>query len=137
MFDLGTGSGILAIAGAYLGIRDILSVDIDTVAVDVAYRNAQSNNVDDVIEVMEGGIETAEGLYDIITANLSASLLKRLAPNMAQHLKTGGNLIISGILEDEKIAVLEAFTRCGLRTERVMNEKVWVAALLVSPERNE
>ena len=137
MFDLGTGSGILAIAGAYLGIRDILSVDIDTVAVDVAYRNAQSNNVDDVIEVMEGGIETAEGLYDIITANLSASLLKRLAPNMAQHLKTGGNLIISGILEDEKTAVLEAFTRCGLRTERVMNEKVWVAALLVSPTENE
>ena len=137
MFDLGTGSGILAIAGAYLGIRDILSVDIDTVAVDVAYRNAQSNNVDDVIEVMEGGIETAEGLYDIITANLSASLLKRLAPNMAQHLKTGGNLIISGILEDEKAEVLEAFTRCGLRTDRVMNEKVWVAALLVSPTENE
>jgi ribosomal protein L11 methyltransferase len=137
MFDLGTGSGILAIAGAYLGIRDILAVDIDTMAVDVAYRNVQSNSVNDHVKVVEGGIETAEGLYDIITANLSASLLKRLASNMAQHLNTGGNLIISGILEDEKTAVLEAFTRCGLRTERVMKEKVWIAALLVSPTENE
>jgi ribosomal protein L11 methyltransferase len=130
MFDLGTGSGILAIAAAYLGIGDILAVDIDTVAVEVASRNVQNNSVDDQIRVAEGGIETAEGLYDIITANLSASLLKKLASDMAQHLNTGGNLIISGILEDEKTAVLEAFTRCGLRTERIMNEKVWVAALL-------
>ena len=137
MFDLGTGSGILAIAGAYLGIGDILAVDIDTAAVEVASRNVQSNSVDDRIRVVEGGIETAEGLYDIITANLSASLLKRLASNMAQHLNTGGNLIISGILEDEKTAVLEAFTRCGLRTERIMNEKIWVAALLVSFTENE
>jgi len=135
MFDLGTGSGILAIAGACLGIRDILAVDIDAMAADVATRNILSNSVDDFIRVVEGGIETAEGLYDIITANLSASLLKRLSPDIAEHLKPGGWLIISGILEDEKSEVIDELTRCGLRTERVMNEKVWVAALFQRPEQ--
>ncbi len=137
MFDLGTGSGILAIAGAILGVGDVLAVDIDSMAAAVAYDNVQNNNADDRIRVAEGGIETAEGLYGIITANLSASLLKRLASNMAEHLKPDGLLIISGLLEDESEEVMEAFTRCGLRVERIMNEKVWVAALLVSPIGNE
>ena len=137
MFDLGTGSGILAIAAAYLGIGDVLAVDIDSMAVSVACENVQNNNADDRVRVAEGGMEAAEGLYGIITANLSASLLKRLALNMAEHLKPGGWLIISGFLEDESAEVMEAFTHSGLKVERIMNEKVWVAALLVSPIGNE
>jgi len=137
MFDLGTGSGILAIAGAYLGVRNILAVDIDDMSTTVAWNNVQNNHVEDRVRVAEGGIETAEGLYDLITANLSASLLKRLASGMAEHLKSGGLIIISGFLEDESTEVMEAFTRCSLKVERVMNEKVWVAALLVSPIGND
>jgi ribosomal protein L11 methyltransferase len=137
MFDLGTGSGILAIAGAYLGIRDVLAADIDVMAVDVASGNVQYNRVDDHIRVVEGGVEAAEGLYDIITANISASLLARLAADISRHLRPGGKLVISGILEDELDDVTEAFTRCGLSVERVMREKVWIAALLVSPSESE
>lgn len=137
MFDLGTGSGILAIAGAYLGIGDILAVDIDAMAVEVASANVLSNNVGNCVRIAEGGIETAEGLYDIITANLSASLLKKLSTNIASHLQPGGSLIISGFLDDEKAEVVEAFARYGLMTERVVNEKVWIAALLVSSTENE
>jgi len=133
MFDLGTGSGILAIAGAYLGVRNILAVDIDEMSTTVASSNVQNNHAEDRVRVAEGGIETAEGLYDIVTANLSASLLKRLALGMADHLEPGGLLIISGFLEDESAEVMEAFTRRGLKVERIMNDKVWVAALLVSP----
>ena len=130
MFDLGTGSGILAMAAAFLGINDILAADIDTMAVEVALENVQDNAVDDRVRVTEGGIEAAEGLYDIITANISASLLSKLAPKIAERMKTNGCLIISGILEDEQTQVLEAFARCGLKTEHVMTEKVWIAALL-------
>jgi ribosomal protein L11 methyltransferase len=137
LFDLGTGSGILAMAGAFLGIEDVLAADIDATAVKVASDNVLSNAVGHRVEVVEGGAETAQGLYDIITANLSASLLKRLAPDMTRHLAPGGSLIISGILEDEEPQVTEAFTRCGLKVKRVMKEKVWVATLLVSPEGNE
>ncbi len=130
MLDLGTGSGILAIAGVRLGVRDVLALDIDAMAVDVALRNVSMNGVDDLIRVMEGGIETAEGLYGLITANLSASLLRRLAPEIAAHLKPGGSLIISGILEDEKGGVLDAFEKSGLRTGQVLKEKAWIGALL-------
>lgn len=132
LFDLGTGSGILAMAGAFLGIEDVLAADIDATAVEVASDNVLGNAVGHSVKVVEGGAETADGLYDIITANLSASLLKRLAPDMALHLAPGGSLIISGILEDEEPQVTEAFTRCGLKVKRVMKEKVWVAVLLRS-----
>jgi len=130
MFDLGTGSGILAIAGAFLGIGDILAVDIDPVAVEVASLNVSSNAVDDRVTVAGGSVEAAEGLYDIITANLSASVLERLAPEITGHLAPGGSLIISGILEEEQAGVAEAFTRCGLRVEKILKEKVWAAVLL-------
>jgi ribosomal protein L11 methyltransferase len=130
LFDLGTGSGILAMAGAFLGVEDILAADIDAMAVDVASRNIQNNGISDRVRVVEGGMDAAGGLYDIITANLSASLLIKLSPDMAAHLAPGGSLIISGILEDEEAKVTEAFTRCGLSVERIMNEKVWIAALL-------
>jgi len=133
MFDLGTGSGILAIAGGYLGVSETLGVDIDPVAVEVATRNVFSNAVDDRVAIAEGSVEAAEGLYDIITANLSASVLKRLAPEITGHLAPGGGLIISGILEEEQTDVTGAFTQCGLRVERVVGEKVWIAALLQRP----
>ena len=130
MFDLGTGSGILAIAGAFLGIEDTLAVDIDETAVDVATRNVKSNGVNGRVRVAEGGIDRAEGLYETITANLSASLLKKLAPDVSRHLAPGGSLIISGLLEAEEGEVTDAFTSCGLSVERIMNEKAWMAALL-------
>lgn len=132
MFDLGTGSGILAIAGAWLGIGDVLAADIDPVAVQVAARNAHDNNAGDRVRVLEGGVETAEGLYGVVTANLSASLLKKLSTAIARHLSPGGHLIISGILEEEKEEVLNAFISCGLTVNKVLNEKVWMAALLRS-----
>jgi len=131
MFDLGTGSGILAIAGAHLGIGDILAVDIDAMAVDVATRNVMGNDADARVRVEEGGIEAARGPYDLITANISASLLKRMAADITRHLGPGGCVILSGILEDEEAEVLGEFIRCGLKVEQVMKDKVWVAALLI------
>lgn len=137
MLDLGTGSGILAIAGAHLGLTEILAVDIDPVAVEIAVVNVQNNGADGVIRVEKGGIERAAGAYDVITANLSAALLRRLSSDIAQHLRPRGSLIMSGILDDEEVDVVAAYTQCGLRVEKVMNKEEWVAALLVSCGRNE
>ncbi len=135
MFDLGTGSGILAIAGAHLGIEEIIAVDIDPVSVDVAVRNTAANAVNDRIRVLEGGVESAEGLYDVITANISAPLLKKLAHPLVRHLKPGGHIILSGIFEDEWEGVREAYEGEGLVEVQTMMEKVWVAALLQRAHR--
>jgi ribosomal protein L11 methyltransferase len=137
MLDLGTGSGILAIAGARLGIRDVFAVDIDPVAVHVTKENAQKNDVGNLIRTAEGSIDQAEGLFDIITANIAAGPLERLAPQIAKHVKPGGHLILSGILEEEIKPVVNAFTACGLERVEVMTEKVWAAALFVLPKQNE
>ena len=133
MFDLGTGSGILAIAGAYLGIPRVLAADIDTVAVQISARNVLDNHLEGRIRVVEGGVTAAEGLYDLITANLSASLLKRLSSDITGCLAPEGGLIISGLLEREEKEVLEAFNRLGLTTGKVLEEKGWAAALLQRP----
>jgi len=137
MFDLGTGSGILAIAGARLGIADILAVDIDGSAVQVALKNTIANKVEKHIRVEEGSVVSAQGQYDVIAANISASLLERFAPSLASHLKPGGRVILSGILEDEWPKLSQAYRDQGLVEEEVMLDKVWVAALLVSRTGNE
>ena len=137
MFDLGTGSGIFAIAGARLGIKDILAVDIDPVSVDVAARNITANAVSDRIRVLVGSVESAEGRYDVIAANISAPLLKKLAHPLVRHLKPGGHIILSGIFEDEWEGIRGAYEGEGLAEEEVLVDKVWVAALLALPTGNE
>jgi ribosomal protein L11 methyltransferase len=130
MFDLGTGSGILAIAGAFLGIGEVLASDIDPVAVEITVENAVVNGVADKVHVVEGGVKAAEGAYGIVTANLSASLLKRLSVEIAATLEKDGALIISGFMSAERNEILKAFANCGLEPEEVMEEDVWAAALL-------
>jgi ribosomal protein L11 methyltransferase len=133
MFDLGTGSGILAIAGAFLGVEEVLASDIDPVAVEVAVANAADNGVSDRVRVVEGGVEAAEGVYGIVTANLSASLLKRLCAAINQTLAPSGKLIISGFMTGEQEEILDHFAKCGLAPVKVLTEDVWVAALLAAP----
>jgi ribosomal protein L11 methyltransferase len=130
MLDLGTGSGILAIAGAFLGVGEVLASDIDPVAVEVAAANADDNGVSDRVRVVEGGVEAAEGVYGIVTANLSASLLKRLCAAISQTLAPSGKLIISGFMTGEQEEILGHFAKCGLKVVQVLTGDVWGAALL-------
>jgi len=134
MLDLGTGSGILAIAGAFLGLGEILALDIDPVAVEVAVCNVRENHTDNVIYVKEGGIEKAEGVYDIIAANLSGSLLARLSDRISLHLAERGYLIASGIMAHEKGDVIGSFSRSGLEPVRFVEEDEWVAVLFQQPQ---
>jgi ribosomal protein L11 methyltransferase len=130
MFDLGTGSGILAMAGARLGIEEILAVDNDPIAVEAAGGNVRENDLCSIIRVEEGGAEKAEGVYDVITANLSASPLRRLCEQIVEHLAPAGCLIISGLTSGEKGAVVDSFQRLGLNAVRSKEEDTWVAVLL-------
>ena len=130
MLDLGTGSGILAIAGAHLGLSKILAVDIDPVAVEAAVRNVTDNHFGSMIRVVEGGIEMACGTFDIITANLSSSALKNLSEQLTNHLSPGGHLIVSGIMTEEMEEVFTAFILCGLKPFRTMADETWAASIL-------
>ena len=127
VLDLGTGSGILAVAAAKLGACRVLALDTDPQAVMAARDNAAANRVGDVVEVWEGTLpESAAGeRFDVIVANISGLTLERLAPSLAGALKSEGALIISGFLEDAVAALDRTFGEVGLSVEGVEADGVW------------
>ncbi|MEP9388671.1 50S ribosomal protein L11 methyltransferase [Mesorhizobium sp. KR9-304] len=129
--DLGTGSAVLAIALAKLAHIPVLATDIDPVATKVAAANARLNEVSRYIEM-----RTAAGFhdpvfrkrapFDLIVANILARPLMRLAPDMARSVRLGGSLILSGILERQRNAVVAAYAGQGFRHVRTLWRDGWV-----------
>ncbi len=109
VLDLGTGSGILAIAAAKLGVKQIDAVDIDPQAISVASENCLLNRVDSQISCSTTPLEQLGGTYRIILANILAEELVRLAPEIICRLAPGGDLILSGILAEREKLVRTGF----------------------------
>jgi ribosomal protein L11 methyltransferase len=130
MLDLGTGTGVLAIAAAFLGTKEVLGTDIDPVSVLVARDNVKDNRLTDKVTIREGSMEEAIGRFDIVAANLTAFLLKKLVTPICEALSASGKLIISGIMVNELEGVLQTFNSCGLIHEATLSEDVWIAAML-------
>lgn len=129
--DLGTGSAVLAIAVAKLARIPVLATDIDPVAVRVAAANARLNHVKALVETV-----TAPGFhhpifgkrapFDLIVANILARPLMRLAPQMADHIALGGSIVLSGILERQRDAVVSAYVGQNFRHVRTLHREGWV-----------
>lgn len=129
--DLGTGSAVLAIALAKLAHIPVLATDIDPVATGVAAENARLNGVAAYVEAA-----TATGFghpafarrapFDLIVANILARPLMRLAPAMAAHLAAGGSLVLSGILERQREAVIAAYVGQRFRHVTTLHREGWV-----------
>lgn len=99
VLDVGTGSGILAVAAAALGAAEVVAVDVDDQAVNVARRNAEANGV--VVDARAGSIGEADGQFDLIVANLGGlRVIEDLATDLKERLAPGGHLIISGLLAE-------------------------------------
>ena len=133
VLDVGSGSGILAIAAAFLGAREVLAVDVDPIAVEATAANARRNRLGRVISAREGSAPSGEGPFDVVLANLIASLLVRLADGLIEDLRPGGTLLASGIFVDRERDVVEAFAARGLRVTDRRAEGDWVALELVRP----
>ena len=131
VLDLGTGSGILAIAAARLGAGRVLALDVDPQAAKAARENAARNGVRDTVEVREGALpEGARGeRFDLVVANISGVTIERLAAPFADVLRGNGTLIVSGFLEDAVEELSRQFEEAGLRVERVEAEGVWRALI--------
>ncbi len=129
--DLGTGSGVLAIAVAKLKKIPVLATDIDPVAVRVAAENARLNGI-----VSGMALETAPGFhssafrkhgpFDLIIANILARPLIKMAPQLATHLAPGGDVILSGILAAQRWKVIAAYNGAGLAHIRTIWRNGWV-----------
>jgi len=127
VLDVGSGSGILSIAAALLGAREVLAVDVDPIAVEATAANARRNRLARVIRAREGSAPSGEGPFDVVLANLIASLLITLADGLVEDLRPGGTLLASGVLENREAAVVEAFEVRGLVVVERWTEGDWVA----------
>jgi ribosomal protein L11 methyltransferase len=128
VLDVGCGSGILSIAAALLGAKNVLAVDIDPVAVSVSLENVELNHLSLRVRVMEGDL--TKGLSeraDIVVANLMADLVMMLSKDVAAHLRGKGIYISSGILIEKQEAVIDAIEGCGFRILDVLEEGEWCA----------
>jgi len=113
VLDVGTGSGVLAIAAARLGAGRVVGVDTDPLAVAAARANAQVNGVD--LEVREGSVDAAgPERFEVVVANLDTGTLSRLAGALAERLAPGGALIASGVSVERQAEAVAALERAGL-----------------------
>ena len=133
MLDVGTGSGILAVAAAKLGTGSVLATDIDPLAVDAARQTARQNQLSDRVEVREASIPAGQQ-FDLITANLTADLLQHLAPDLANALSPQGRVIASGLIDARQEEVAETLAEVGLSLESYRREDQWRAMVLSRPE---
>lgn len=127
VFDVGTGSGILAIAAAMLGAKSVKAVDIDAVAVRVAKENVADNGLSEQIEVREGDLlHGTEGKADVIIANIIADIVIMLLQDIPQKLNDNGVLLASGIIEERMPDVEAAAQAQGLYVDAVDHRGGWV-----------
>ena len=133
VLDVGCGSGILAIAAGKLGARDLLGVDTDPIAVESTLANARLNGLARRIHVRQGSVPTGERPFDVVLANLIASLLVQLAPDLRGELAPGGHILASGIFRDREGDVVAAFRAAGLEMGRRWAEEDWVALEAIAP----
>jgi ribosomal protein L11 methyltransferase len=138
ILDLGTGSGILAMAAAKLLKRPVIATDIDPWSVRVTQQNAALNGVTRMIRVSladgwKGTATRAGAPYDLVFANILARPLCSMAYPLSQHLAPGGRAILAGLLATQERMVLAAHRRQGLVLERRFPEGQWSALLLRKP----
>lgn len=127
VFDVGTGSGILAIAAAKLCAKSIKAVDIDATAVRVALENIAANKLEDRISVKQGDLlHGTEGTADIIIANIIADIIIMLLPDIPGKLKSGGIFLASGIIKERQLDVEIAAAKSGMKVDAVETKGGWV-----------
>ena len=125
LLDVGTGTGVLAIAAKKLGIGKAVGTDIDPVALRVARKNARINGA--ALTLTGRPVDAVRGSFDIVVANILAGALIGLSGDICAKVGAGGFLILSGILREEADKVRGAYSSLGLRPRRSYSSGEWAA----------
>jgi ribosomal protein L11 methyltransferase len=128
--DIGTGSGVLAIAAVLMGIKGAVGIDIDPCAKDEAQKNIKLNGLEHRINILDTRVEDIKETYSLITANLRYPTLKRLCSHIAGITQKKGAVVVSGIKSDEVEDLLDNFTKNGFQCTWSSVEKGWAGLVL-------
>jgi ribosomal protein L11 methyltransferase len=128
VLDLGTGSGILAIAAAKLDAKRVLAVDHDKQAAKVARGNVIANHVQGAVTVRQGSLPDVSGTYDLVVVNILARVIVEMVQQgLSERVRPDGVLIAAGITVDKVPDVVEAFERGGLELTDRKERGDWVS----------
>jgi ribosomal protein L11 methyltransferase len=128
--DIGTGSGVLAIAAVFMGIQHAVGIDIDACARAEAKKNIKLNSLEHRIKILDTRVEDIKETYSLITANLRYPTLKRLCPHIAGIMQKKGAVVVSGIKSEEVGDLLDTFVQNGFQCTWKADEKRWVGMAL-------
>ncbi len=130
VLDLGTGSGILALAAAKLGAGAVLALDTDPVAVAAARENVQRNGEAETVDVAQGSLAQVTGDYDLVVVNILADVILALAQEgLAERVRPGGRWVTAGMIEPQVAQVTEALQAAGLRVTGQRQIADWVTLI--------
>lgn len=133
ILDVGTGSGILAIAALKLGASHVDAVDVEKAAIRATEENAARNGVADRIDVRLGSVgpdEPFQGQYDVVFANIIARILIELAEPIVAATKPGSPMVLAGIIQEREQDVVDTFAALGASVENRRQHDDWVSLVL-------
>lgn len=130
VLDIGTGTGILAIASAKLGAKSVFAIDIDPIAVNIAKENSKINGVANKVKVICGDLTNPiKDKYDVIVSNIFTKVLVTMPSDIKSHLNIDGYWILSGILETEKSEIKSALVKEKFNILDIISHQEWIGIL--------
>ncbi|MFN8038395.1 MAG: 50S ribosomal protein L11 methyltransferase [Acidimicrobiales bacterium] len=130
ILDVGCGSGVLAVAAALLGAARVEAIDVDAEAVRATGRNARHHRLEAVITASATPVEQVQGAFDLVLANIGASVLVAMAPALARRTAPAGRLLLSGVLDERRAEVEASFAGNGLDVVAERADEGWVGLAL-------
>ncbi|MBF0529667.1 MAG: 50S ribosomal protein L11 methyltransferase [Deltaproteobacteria bacterium] len=134
VLDVGTGSGILALAAVFLGAEQVTAIDRDPVAIAVARHNSELNSLTDRIFFQEAGPDQVTGQFDLIMANLVPSVIVRTAQKLTRLLVKDGQMIVAGFADLQAPQVVGALTKAGLLVKKSSSRDGWTVVTAIKDE---
>jgi ribosomal protein L11 methyltransferase len=130
VLDVGTGSGVLALAALTLGVSRAVAIDVDPAALRVAADNARVNGLEARVQLARGGPDLVSGTWPLVVANILAAPLIEMAPALVQRVEHHGHLVLSGIANSVASDVAQAFVHRGMHRLDMKSRGGWTALVL-------
>lgn len=130
VLDVGTGSGVLAIAACLLGATAAIGIDVDPAAVEVTLANARTNGVDGMVSASTRPLDEVAGEFDVVVANIGARVLMEMASSLVERTRPTGWLALAGLLADQVDDVVARFATDGAVPVDRRDEEGWAAVVL-------
>ncbi len=131
VLDVGTGTGVLAIAAVKLGAKSALGIDNDDWCLENGIENITQNDVEKTVAIKTGELkDVPPEKYDIVLANIQKDVITALAPDFGTYIKPGGTLVLSGILFSDEEDILKVYTSLGYKSDKVIRKDEWISIAL-------